>query len=192
MNIHSQMTKKETIINTAIKLFAEEGYENTSIQKLAEAAGVAQGLLYRHFKNKNDLLLHLLMLGMQQVQYTLKPYLDKELSFAEAFTEHIKSCTAHMKEHAKLWMVLHSVRQNASLMNSLGLAADPVQQVIKPIAAKLSKSGHKDAEMHAWAIFSLVDGITALYLTHPEVYPLEKFEKFLIKKAKEYEQAINN
>jgi AcrR family transcriptional regulator len=184
------MTKKELIIQKAIELFAAEGYENTSIQRLAEAAGVAQGLLYRHFKNKNDLLLQLLMTGLHQIQYTLEPYSNKEFSFADAFIEHIKRCTAQLKNNASLWKVLHSVRQNTTLMKSLGLAGDPVRQIIKPIAAKLSKSGYKDTEMHAWAIFSLVDGIASLYLTHPGAYPLEKFEKFLVKKAKEYEQAI--
>jgi len=50
MNIHSHHDKKRAYCSKAIELFARDGFEATSIQKLAEASGVAQGLLYRHFK----------------------------------------------------------------------------------------------------------------------------------------------
>lgn len=47
--------RKQEIIETAFSLFSERGYENTTIQNIAEKMNVAQGLCYRYFKSKQEL-----------------------------------------------------------------------------------------------------------------------------------------
>ena len=177
------MTKKEQIINTAISLFANEGYETTSIQKLAATAGVAQGLLYRHFKNKEDLLLHLSGIGIAQVQQTLLPYLDEENSFSKAFKEHIRLTCGYLATNRDLWKVIHNARLNHALATAAEADSMVQELVLKPIISKLKQSGYSDADMYAWYIFSLVDGMTSLYLAHPELYPLKQIETFLMNKT---------
>jgi len=49
------MTKKENIIKTATRLFAEQGFEATTTLQLTKEAGVTEPLLYYHFKGKDDL-----------------------------------------------------------------------------------------------------------------------------------------
>ena len=48
--------RHDQLVATARRLFAEKGVENTTIKDIAEAAGVAQGLLYHYFDSKEDLL----------------------------------------------------------------------------------------------------------------------------------------
>ncbi len=43
------------LIEVATKLFAEQGYEDTSIETVLEEASVSRGSLYHHFKNKEAL-----------------------------------------------------------------------------------------------------------------------------------------
>ena len=47
--------RKQEIIDTALRLFGEKGYEKTSITDIAKAIGVAQGLCYRYFPSKEAL-----------------------------------------------------------------------------------------------------------------------------------------
>ena len=47
--------RKQEILDTALKLFGENGYEKTSITDIAKAIGVAQGLCYRYFPSKEVL-----------------------------------------------------------------------------------------------------------------------------------------
>ncbi|GCE31536.1 hypothetical protein KDA_70200 [Dictyobacter alpinus] len=49
--------RREHLIDTALHLFAEKGWNATSIPDLAKAAGIAQGLMYHYFRNKEELLL---------------------------------------------------------------------------------------------------------------------------------------
>ena len=46
---------KRKLFTTAIKLFAEKGYENTGIEEITAVAGYAKGSLYYHFGTKEDL-----------------------------------------------------------------------------------------------------------------------------------------
>ncbi len=47
--------RRQEILDTALKLFGEKGYEKTSIADIAKAIGVAQGLCYRYFPSKESL-----------------------------------------------------------------------------------------------------------------------------------------
>lgn len=46
---------RDHLIEVATKLFAERGYEDTSIETVLEEASVSRGSLYHHFKNKEAL-----------------------------------------------------------------------------------------------------------------------------------------
>jgi len=50
------MTAKQIkILNAALTLFSQEGYHATSTSKVAKKAGVSEGLIFRHFHNKEGL-----------------------------------------------------------------------------------------------------------------------------------------
>ncbi|WP_165921040.1 TetR/AcrR family transcriptional regulator [Paenibacillus albiflavus] len=49
--------KRLQIIEAAVKCFAHKGFHATSIQEIADTAGIAKGSLYFYFKSKEDLLL---------------------------------------------------------------------------------------------------------------------------------------
>lgn len=50
--------KKRRILQAATQLFIQQGYRKTSIDEVAQDAGVAKGTVYLYFKNKSDLLIH--------------------------------------------------------------------------------------------------------------------------------------
>ena len=47
--------RRQELLDTAMELFAQKGYEETSMGDIARAAGVAQGLCYRYFDSKQKL-----------------------------------------------------------------------------------------------------------------------------------------
>lgn len=49
------MTTKERIIEEALTLFAEKGYQGTSVKNIADAVGIKDSSLYKHFKSKKEI-----------------------------------------------------------------------------------------------------------------------------------------
>ncbi|WP_258832074.1 MULTISPECIES: TetR/AcrR family transcriptional regulator [Peribacillus] len=46
---------RNKIHSAAIKLFAKKGFAATNVQDIAEGAGISIGLMYRHYKTKEDI-----------------------------------------------------------------------------------------------------------------------------------------
>ena len=49
--------RRREILSAAIPVFAKNGYSNTEVQRIAEAAGIAKGTVYLYFETKRDLFL---------------------------------------------------------------------------------------------------------------------------------------
>lgn len=52
--------RRRQLIGVATSVFAEQGFHTTSMNDVAEAAGVTKPVLYQHFSSKRDLFLELL------------------------------------------------------------------------------------------------------------------------------------
>jgi AcrR family transcriptional regulator len=52
----SRQLAAEAILDTAVRLFAEQGYEQTTIAQIAREAGISQRSLFRYFGTKEDLV----------------------------------------------------------------------------------------------------------------------------------------
>ena len=50
------MNRRESILQTAIELFCDYGFEKTKISEVAVKAGVGKGTVYEYFKSKDELL----------------------------------------------------------------------------------------------------------------------------------------
>ncbi|MDR1653742.1 MAG: TetR/AcrR family transcriptional regulator, partial [Prevotellaceae bacterium] len=48
--------KRQLIKQTALSLFADKGYDATSISEIAKKAGISKGLMYNYFTSKEELL----------------------------------------------------------------------------------------------------------------------------------------
>ena len=68
---------KRRIFETAVKLFAEKGYENTGIEEITAVAGYAKGALYYHFETKEDLFDLLLEEGYKLLNNSIEIKLKK-------------------------------------------------------------------------------------------------------------------
>ena len=70
--------KEKNILDTAFGLFTEKGIKNTSIQEIADKAGVAKGTFYLYFKDKYELQDMLIARKSYQLFNKALKKLDKE------------------------------------------------------------------------------------------------------------------
>lgn len=71
--------KEKRIVNAATKLFAERGYQGTTIDEIAREANIAKGTVYLYFKDKQELFRHICrMLSYEHEKNQLKIHEYKE------------------------------------------------------------------------------------------------------------------
>ncbi|WP_400262056.1 TetR/AcrR family transcriptional regulator [Sphingobacterium sp. SG20118] len=63
----SVLSRKEKIMREALNLFSEQGYADTSTKAIAQNAGVSEALIFKHFGNKDSLLVYLIKAGYRKV-----------------------------------------------------------------------------------------------------------------------------
>jgi AcrR family transcriptional regulator len=49
--------RRNLIIDAAIEVISEQGFQRTTIKQIASKAGIADGTIYNYFKNKDDILM---------------------------------------------------------------------------------------------------------------------------------------
>jgi AcrR family transcriptional regulator len=69
------------ILQAALKLFAQRGYSGTTTRDLAQAAGVAEGTLFRHFENKKAILVAVASQGWVEILTDLLTELSEMASY---------------------------------------------------------------------------------------------------------------
>ncbi|WHY62035.1 TetR/AcrR family transcriptional regulator [Cytobacillus firmus] len=60
------MSKKQLIMESALELFAKQGFEATSVQQITEHSGISKGAFYLSFKSKDELIMALIDQFMEQ------------------------------------------------------------------------------------------------------------------------------
>lgn len=81
--IRKQRTQE--ILQAAIHVYAEKGYAASEIGEIAERAGLARGLVYHYFKNKQTLFRELFEHVMEKTQQFTKAHFEQEGSAFELF-----------------------------------------------------------------------------------------------------------
>lgn len=82
------MNLKDKIIEAGYDLFAENGYDKTSVAQIIKKAGASKGGFYHHFKSKEEILETITFRYIDIVKSYYKEILDsEELSIEDKFTE---------------------------------------------------------------------------------------------------------
>lgn len=71
------------ILDTALSLFTEHGFVGTSLQQIADSAGLTKAALYYHFSSKDDLLEALVKPAVNDLEHLLDAYADSGTKPAE-------------------------------------------------------------------------------------------------------------
>ncbi|MBZ9570359.1 TetR/AcrR family transcriptional regulator [Methanobrevibacter sp. TMH8] len=81
------INKKQKIIDVTFALSLKKGFDNVSMKQIQEESGLASGSIYYHFKNKREILEHIINIYIIDGFYELEKYLQ---NFDGSFIEKIR------------------------------------------------------------------------------------------------------
>jgi len=85
LHIEDWTEKKLKIVETAIAKIASEGFEKVTTAKIARAAGVGEGTIYRHFQSKDELIDVAAEYAGQTISRNIRNKYQKEAPVEEQF-----------------------------------------------------------------------------------------------------------
>ncbi|MGV3538800.1 MAG: TetR/AcrR family transcriptional regulator [Rufibacter sp.] len=164
-------TSVQTILEAAMELFAENGYDGTSIRQIAVKAGISLGLLYNYFSSKEELLKTILLKARKDIATSLdKP---EGLSPFDNIEHHVRSTFQLIQQNPTFWRLHHSLRMQPGIMKALGPeVAHESQKIITMLTNNLAAAGSHSPSAEAALMIATLDGIAQHYLMAPH-YPLQ-------------------
>src|ERR1700693_6324786 len=96
------------LMDVAIDCFARYGYQATSIDRIAKAAGVTKGALYYHFKDKEELLFEAVKKRLGQFERRVMSDLAPNATASDALRQLARACYDHATKsnHRRLIVTL--------------------------------------------------------------------------------------
>jgi AcrR family transcriptional regulator len=174
------------IMQTALKLFALEGYGHCSVSMLASEAGISKGLMYNYFESKSSLLSAIVDHGMGEFMDLFDPNHDGVLDKDE-FKEFIRKIFTVIRDHKEYWILFISVILQPKVRELLQeeYITRYVEGSIEMLFRYFEKQGFEDPLLEVITFSSLIEGFGALLIyTYPTFdipdVMLDRFENRII------------
>lgn len=177
------MSKKEQIITAATQLFSEKGFDKTSMNEICEAAEVSKGLVYHHFKSKDEILKEIFeqtteqMMRMTPSNEGATPN-ERIVALLETFFTQLESD----KQLFKLNMNMMFQASTKELLSSL--LKQRASGLLDSVTSVFDQMDAGQSRIRSYLFIAELDGIAMDYLNVYEDYPLEEIKQYLITKYK--------
>ena len=110
--------KRENYLQAALKLFVENGVQNTSTAAIAKAAGTAAGTLFLYFPTKQDLIDELVLkVGREQAEY-MNTILKGSFSVRETFITILEGSIRWFVQNVDAYQYIQLVRNTGIISES--------------------------------------------------------------------------
>ncbi len=85
------MDKRTLLLNSALKLFVDNGFHGTATSKIAQEAGVANGTLFQYFRTKDELVIALYIHLKEELGEFIKIHTQNDTAYKEEMKSQILS-----------------------------------------------------------------------------------------------------
>ena len=172
---------KEKILEAALELFGNKGYNSTSISDIVKKAGVSKGLLYHYFESKEELLRGMIAnISEKSDELYFGPSGDSAL---ETFENLIRLFFSQARENFHQWHLLFRLSVQIDEFDFVHqLAIEKLKGGIQYFEALLKEIGWPNPSDEAKLLTATFDGIGSQYFILNEDYHLDEMERILINK----------
>jgi AcrR family transcriptional regulator len=179
--IEIRETRKKEIMDTALELFAAEGFDKTSISSITSKAGISKGLLYNYFDSKEDLIKTIIFNGLDRLTGYIDPNKDGVLSRDELqyFIEEFFNAVVKNEHYWRLYFTLFFQPHVLKLVEKRMIVM--IHTYMKMLVNYFRSIGSDDPETDAIMLGAVLDGIGFHFMANTATFPVEKIKRKLIK-----------
>lgn len=166
-------------MQTALELFAREGYHSSPVARIAEYAGISKGLLYNYFTSKEDLLDSILALGIEKFHNILSQIQD-ELDTPEELMFYIRGGFDLIRKEPEFYRLYFSLLFRSGISEAAqNRYREIVEHLTRDIAFYFKTKGDPNPGEKAMLLGKMIDGVGLHYFLSPDTVDLDKLEKVI-------------
>lgn len=177
---------REKIMEVALALFAENGYHNTSISKIAQSASVSKGLMYNYFESKEDLLHQIVAEAINEFEKVEAVLNSMEGTAAEKLRWTTEMAIQLVTSDVKHWKFLTLLGLQTDVLTSLkDLLKVKTENAMALTASLFEEMGFANARQEAYIYGAMLDGMLLQYVSMSELdmeYPLEEMTQVIFER----------
>ncbi len=146
--------KYHRILDAAIKVFADQGFHQSTISQIARRAGVADGTIYLYFKNKDDILLQFFSYKTKQVFTRFRQEVQKAQTATEKLCNLIRHHLEEFQRDPNMAIVFRAETRQSS-----HLAQEEIREMSKmylDMTSEIIEQGQQEGEMRRDLYMGLV------------------------------------
>jgi TetR/AcrR family transcriptional regulator, cholesterol catabolism regulator len=98
--------RRHQIFNASVHVFLEKGFQETTMQEIAEAAGMGKSTLYDYFKTKDEILFSVVEDEIYDLTELAKKIAAQELPAAEKLKQVMRAHLEHLREQKDFYSKL--------------------------------------------------------------------------------------
>jgi AcrR family transcriptional regulator len=160
--------RKQQLLDHATQLFAERGYAETRVIDIVRAAGVAKGLFYWYFDNKEAVFRELVESARLQMRRAQAAAIDPDANPLVRIRQGAEASILFMREQRRLYSMFDFESLDPKLTQLLRRggdvhARDTARLVTEGIAQGLVRDD--DPMLLAWGVVGIVSSYGQLYRT---------------------------
>ncbi|KZC87193.1 HTH-type transcriptional regulator MtrR [Neisseria flavescens] len=175
---------KEYLMLAALDTFYQKGIARTSLNEIAQAAGVTRGALYWHFKNKEDLFDALFQRICDDIESCIKEDSNNNNEQAWSsfrltltrFFESLQHNELHYKFHSILFLKCEHTEQNEAVIaiakKHQSLWREKIVAVLTDAVQQKALADNLDIDMAVIFIKSSLDGLIWRWLSSGQSFDL--------------------
>ena len=165
--------KKKLIMETALELFAKNGFHATSMSRIAQKAGISKGLAYNYFKSKQEILDTIIKTGFDSVYAFFDLNHDGVLTEDE-FRYFIRETFGMVFENRIFWKLFISLILQEKLAESaMKKYSKTNEKIISMLNQFITSRGRENPEDDFLIIALMLKGAFFVAVTNPEVLEAE-------------------
>lgn len=167
--------KQENILKVALELFAKEGVNAVSTKMIAKQAGVSEGLIFRHFENKEGLLKAIMEKGNEKANQQLGSIVF-ESDPKTLIRKLIELPITMDKAEYHYWRLIYALKWQKGSYDSTKM--EPLKTAL---TAAFLKLGYTFPEAEADVLLRYFDGSAAYMLLQEDANPQPAIDLLKIK-----------
>jgi len=172
--------KTKLIMQSALQLFANNGYDNTSISQIAKDAGISKGLMYNYFDSKEALIKTIMLSGINNFMVLLQVK-DKENIKRDEIEFFVNGNMELLKQNIDYYKLFFSLAFQPKIFQILGDSFMKISEDVTDIFVKyFTQKGEEKPYVKARLILALFDGIGIHYVIDKEHFPIEDIREIII------------